>query len=272
MLPYISAFSHTISLYSLMTLLGVLSSIVYLLLCKKRFSAPEADVQLSCIYGVVGAFVGAKLLYIGTVFPEFLSELPYLFTKTEAFLQKYLYAGFVFYGGLFGSLAALWMYTHFAKVNRCAILRDLLPVFPLVHGFGRIGCFCTGCCYGRVHEKLGICFLNSEVAPNGVPLLPVQLMEAVVEFTLFAFLAVAAKRKKNGGLMLGWYLLVYGVCRFLLEFLRGDIYRGFIGKLSLSQCISIFTVIVGLGLIWRICNSTSENIASDTSREENLRN
>lgn len=267
MLPYITVFSHTIALYSLMAVLGALASIGYLFLCRKRFSVQEADVKLSYIYGVVGTFLGAKILSVLTVFPEFLSELPYLFTKTEAFLQKYLYGGFVFYGGLYGAIIGVWLYTHFAKVNRSGVFRDLVPVVPLVHAFGRIGCFCMGCCYGRVNEIFGICFTKSEIAPNGVPLIPVQLLEAGVEFGLFAFLAAAAKKKKNGYAMLGIYLLVYGICRFVLEFLRADAYRGFVGRLSLSQVISAFTILFGLLLLRKFHNGKSEQQTDAVSEE-----
>ena len=42
-----------------------------------------------------------------------------------------------------------------------------------------------------------------------------------------------------------------GVGRFMIEFLRGDIARGFVGALSTSQFISVFTALLGAWLIWR---------------------
>ena len=131
------------------------------------------------------------------------------------------------------------------------LVRRLLPALALIHAFGRMGCFCTGCCYGIVSEKLGIVLRNSAIAPNDLPLLPVQLFGTALELLLFAVLAVMGRKRMGGALMLGLYLAVYGSMRFLLEFLRGDYYRGFIGPLSVSQVIAIPTVLFGVVLIGR---------------------
>ena len=106
MLPYIEVFSRRIPMYGLMAGLGVLLAILYLKRAVKRYPALEADAELAFVYGIVGAFVGAKLLFLCTVLPELRAELPYLWTQTAAFLKKYLSAGFVFFGGLYGALAA----------------------------------------------------------------------------------------------------------------------------------------------------------------------
>jgi len=48
----------------------------------------------------------------------------------------------------------------------------------------------------------------------------------------------------------GLYLICYGIGRFILEFFRGDIERGSVGTLSVSQFISIFILIAGLFTMW----------------------
>ena len=57
------------------------------------------------------------------------------------------------------------------------------------------------------------------------------------------------KRKWKGKHILFTYLLSYGIARFIIEFFRGDTYRGFFLGLSTSQIISLLTVIVVLILI-----------------------
>jgi phosphatidylglycerol:prolipoprotein diacylglycerol transferase len=58
------------------------------------------------------------------------------------------------------------------------------------------------------------------------------------------------KRKKFDGQVFAAYLILYGVARFFLEFLRGDPGRGFEGNvISGTQMISIGLVIAG-GVIW----------------------
>ena len=84
-----------------------------------------------------------------------------------------------------------------------------------------------------------------------MPLLPVQLIEAALVFGLFFLLWQMSRRGMDGRRMLGWYLLVYSVGRFVLEFFRGDTYRGFIGILSVSQVIALLSILGGGLLLWR---------------------
>ena len=211
----------------------------------------QAELELAYLFGMVGTFVGAKLLSLLTVLPELRADLPLLTSDIGAFFRKYLYAGFVFYGGLYGILSAVWLYAKLAGCQFALLARAYLPIVPLIHGFGRLGCFCVGCCYGKPSERLGIAFAHSEIAPNGVPLLPVQLIEAALVFGLFFLLWQMSRRGMDGRRMLGWYLLVYSVGRFVLEFFRGDTYRGFIGILSVSQVIALLSILGGGLLLWR---------------------
>jgi phosphatidylglycerol:prolipoprotein diacylglycerol transferase len=83
-----------------------------------------------------------------------------------------------------------------------------------------------------------------------VPLLPVQLIEAALVFGLFFLLRRMSRRRADGRRMLGWYLLLYSVGRFVLELFRGDAYRGFIGALSVSQVIALLSLLGGGLLLW----------------------
>ena len=156
----------------------------------------------------------------------------------------------MFYGGLFGALLAAFLYCRTSRISFSAVLTQLLPVIPLIHAFGRIGCFCSGCCYGRPSQRFGIAFSHALAAPNGVKLLPVQLYEAATTLGLFVLLAVLRRRGTPGRQMLAVYFLLYGVSRFVLEFFRGDRYRGFVGVLSISQVLSLVVVALALVLLF----------------------
>ena len=246
MLPYVSLFGRLIPMYGVMILLGAAVSLLYFRHLEKRSDFPEADAELALVYSVVGVFVGAKLLWLATVWPEFVEELPCLFSVPKEFLRKYLSGGFVFYGGLFGAFFAAWLYCRINKLSFFALARLLMPVVPLFHGFGRLGCFFMGCCYGCVSDTFGIRFTHSEIAPNGVALFPVQLIEAAAEFLLFFMLAGFAEKKGSGKAMFCTWLLSYGALRFVLEFFRGDKYRGFLGILSVSQILSLAAIVLGI--------------------------
>lgn len=235
-------------MYGGMILLGIAACLIYYPCAVKRRTIPKADMELAWIYSVVGSFVGAKLLWLLTVWQEFVEELPYLFKIPGAFLEKYLSGGFVFYGGLFGALLAAWLYCRVNRLSFWELCRCMLPILPLFHAFGRLGCFCMGCCYGCPSAAFGISFTCSEIAPNGVPLLPVQLIEAAGELLLFLVLHLKARQPNNGKGMLCIWLISYGLLRFILEFFRGDGYRGFLGALSVSQVLSILALALA-GLI-----------------------
>lgn len=253
MIPNINIFNKTIPMYGLMTVIGCIFAIIYLKIAERRHRKLEADAELALIYGIIGVFIGAKLLSIITQLPDIIAEFDFLFSETALFLQKYLYSGFVFYGGLYGGIFAVWLYCKICKVDFYSIITLLLPVLVIIHGFGRIGCFCMGCCYGiPTASPFGIAFHISEIAPNGVPLVPIQLIEAFAVFALFAVLAVMYYKNRSGKEMLCVYLLSYGILRFILEFFRGDMYRGFVGSLSTSQIISIITIVFGLILLYSI--------------------
>ena len=254
MLPYLTIFGRQLPTYGLLAALGVLLALLYLKLRTRSLPGPEeADYQLAFLFAGLGAAVGAKLLYLLTVLPELIRDLPLLGEEPLTFLHTYLSGGFVFYGGLYGALAGLWLYGRVSRGKSMdAYLNRLFPCFPLVHALGRVGCFCAGCCYGRVTDSaLGVAFHLSPNAPNGIPLLPVQLFGAGFELALFALCAGLARRGVGGRRLLGLYLLLYAPARFLLEFFRGDAARGFVGALSVSQLISIPTALLGLWLLWR---------------------
>lgn len=251
MLPQIYIGERAIPTYGLLAGMGILLAVLYLK-CRERGHASlqeSADTEMAFLFGLIGTFVGAKFLSILTQLPEVIENWGLLFTHTTQFLNAYLLSGFVFYGGLYGCLLGVWLYTRRVKRPYSDFLSRMLPVVPLVHAFGRVGCFCTGCCYGIPHDTLGVYFTASAIAPHDVPLLPVQLYEAGLEVGLFALLHWMSRKGQKGEKMLGAYLCLYGVARFLLEFLRGDAYRGFIGFLSVSQVISIPTVIWGVMLL-----------------------
>ena len=145
-----------------------------------------------------------------------------------------LMSGYVFYGGLFGSLIALKMILRRMPSYRWSSLRIFIaPAIPLFHGFGRIGCFMAGCCYGLPLAN------PIQIGPISLDYLPTQIIEAGFEFLLFGILVYVGYRWKQLNL-LKLYLTVYAIFRFIIEFYRGDLDRGFWIMFSTSQWISIF--------------------------------
>ena len=75
-----------------------------------------------------------------------------------------------------------------------------MPSVALAQGFGRIGCFLAGCCYGRETDSIiSVTFQNSDFAPNHVALIPTQLYSSILDFLHFGILLYIARRKKADG-------------------------------------------------------------------------
>jgi phosphatidylglycerol:prolipoprotein diacylglycerol transferase len=137
-------------------------------------------------------------------------------------------SGGVFQGGLtFGVVYALW-YFHRKKIPTWQTADLIAPALALGHGFGRIGCFSAGCCYGSECTLPWAVVFNNEYASEltGVhlhtPLHPVQLYEAVLNFLNFGILYFILKKKKFDGQVFAFYIINYSVIRFLTEYFRGD--------------------------------------------------
>lgn len=189
------------------------------------------------LISLIGMALGAKLFgYFSGIYRNIGLGKPIT-------IDSLLDTGIVYYGGLLGLIGAYTFYLKRGKSHLDTYAIDVLSVcFPLFHAIGRIGCFLSGCCYGKIYQ--GILAVNYTVVIEGYidikPRFPVQIAEAVFELLLFFYLLILLKKKewKSKKLLLR-YLAVYSVGRFFLEFLRGDIRRGLIYGVSFSQCISV---------------------------------
>jgi phosphatidylglycerol:prolipoprotein diacylglycerol transferase len=85
------------------------------------------------------------------------------------------------------------------------------------------------------------------------------------DFAIFLALMALAPHKKTDGEVGAWYLLMYAVGRFVVEFFRGD-ERGSVGTLSTSQFISVFMLVCGLALFAVLRNKAKKSTedAQDT--------
>ena len=245
-------FGREVPLYGVMFVLGIGVAAVVAALIKKNRGIDAFDLVGSAVYTIILAMVGAKLLFILTsmdyVIYVFQAEGLTFIDKIYSLMQ----GGFVFYGGLIGGFFGLLIYVKQFKMKLFDFLDLYAVVLPLGHAFGRIGCFLGGCCYGIPYDGfLSYTYeYSSDIyTPIGVPLFPVQLVEATCLFLIFAGLMfVYFKVDKNKHLPVFVYAASYCVVRFVLEFLRGDKERG-VALLSTSQWISLAIALFAAGYI-----------------------
>lgn len=176
-------------------------------------------------------------------------------TKQDCFAWAAFWAGgLTYYGGFIGASIVAWY----------QLRRDRFPFWkaadmagfaiPTGLGFGRMGCLLAGCCFGiRTDGPLGLSFpANSPASESqfklgllasklrdSLPVHPTQIYESLASFAIAAFLLLWLHgRKRYDGHVFVWFVALYAIARFLLEFLRADDRGGVIG-ISTSQWIGI---------------------------------
>lgn len=228
----------TIHGYGLMIALGILVCIAMgIYRAQKKGMNDEAVLDIA-IFGILFGFMGAKLLYVLVEFPTFLKD-PMSVLGSE---------GFVVYGGIITGVITAIIYCHIKHLVFLEYFDLLAPSIAIAQALGRIGCFLAGCCYGRETDAFwGVTFPKNSFAPSGVKLIPTQLLSSTGDFLIMAILLLYSKHNKKTGNVGFLYMLLYGIGRFFLEFLRSDD-RGAVGMLSTSQFISIGIVVLAIVL------------------------
>lgn len=250
--------SFTVHGYGLMIGLGVIAAyLVSEYRAKKRNM--DSDLLISiAMWVVIPGMICAKLLYYITIFDEILKD-PKLLLDISG--------GFVVYGGIIGGIAGGYLFCMKNKVPFWSYFDLVIPSVALAQAFGRIGCHLAGCCYGlQCVSPISITFVESGFAPNGVPLLPTQLISSGLNLIHFLVLLLFAKYAKADGQVSALYMILYSAGRFFLEFLRGDLERGAVGTFSTSQFISIFAFVAGC-VFFVICTKRGKKILYEKLEE-----
>lgn len=199
------------------------------------------------------ALIGARALFIATNIELLMTPSRWLAIRE---------GGLVAYGGFLGGLFGGWLYWRKRQVS-LLVWGDLAaPVLGLGLGLTRIGCYLHGCDFGRPLSAgapewlraLGTfpegspAYLQalahglSRTARTSLPVHPTQLYESLGGFVLFAVALLVWRRRAFRGQALLAVTVLYGVLRFLLEWVRDDPQRGAAFGLSTSQLISLFLV------------------------------
>ena len=234
--PYFHIFGKEITGYGLFILIGVAAANLAALPVLKRRGKTVDDLILLELWALGGGVLTSKLFYL--FLNRNLIDWGRVFTDKVYFLML-MRGGWVFFGGLLGGLLFLFLGGKVMKIAVLPYLEAVAFAIPLAHAFGRIGCFMGGCCYGIPHEGfLSVTFTESLVAPNGVPLLAVQLIESVCLFALALAVFLVGLKKPHATVVT--YLAGYSVIRFIIEFFRyDDAERGVWFGLSTSQYVSL---------------------------------
>lgn len=242
----------TIHTYGFLIMLGAIAGYFYISISAKRELNISPDkIQSLAIIIILSAVIGGKIFF-------YFEKPDYYFSSPSNMLKNFR-TGFVFYGSLlFVIPAAVWFFKR-EKWPIWAVLDRLAITGTIIHGFGRLGCFFAGCCYGKPTDSfIGITFTNelSQAKPLNTPIHPTQLYEFTLLFSIFIFLLMLKRTGRMKGQLIFVYIILYAIGRSINEIFRGDLSRGFIIEdvLSHSQFISIVLLVVSVWLYFRFRN------------------
>ena len=201
----------------------------------KRGVRPDF-VWILVISAIVGGLLGAKIHYL-IIHPE---SWPGNLWSGQ---------GLVWFGGMFGALAAAVLATVLSKERLAAVMDGSAFALAIGYGVGRIGCFLVGDDYGIPTDlPWGLAFPEGS-PPTTVAVHPTQLYETLASLVIFALLLwVISPRVKREGVLIFAYAILAGIERFLIEFIRTNPPSAL--GLTQQQWISIVLVVVGIAGTW----------------------
>ena len=225
--PLLFAFKSTApTAYGWLMLAGIFAGIVFW----SRMARRDERLFMVYISALVGAFLGAKLVYLG-------AEGWLHWRDPNRWLV--LATGKSITGALIGGYGAVEISKRLLKCD--AITGDWFAVLvPFGIMLGRVGCFLTGCCLGRVCEPSWYTLNDA----NGVPRWPAVPLEFLFNAMMLFVALLLRWGKVAPGQSFHIYLVAYGLFRFFHEFLR-DTPR-IIGPFSGYQLASVGLVALGM--------------------------
>ena len=231
---------------------GILGSLLVIFFLAWKRSFDGVRIFLCSFFAYFFMFVGAHLMFFLVGLPEFGAKYGASIYDIPSFFDAVFNAssGMVFYGGLFGAIIGVVIFSKVARENTHSYLNIACCAFPMMHAFGRLGCTLGGCCYGiEYHGILALKYTEAHINPGisdhiaDFPRFPVQPMEAILELAICVMLVIIYLRTGDQYSITAIYLFTYGIVRFCDEFLRGDTIRGLWGPFSTSQWIALACII-----------------------------
>ena len=208
-----------------------------------------SDIQIDkfFVWAVLGVIIGGRVGYV-------------LFYQLQLFFLDPLYifqiwkGGMSFHGGLIGMILAIYL---FAKQNNLSFfyLSDLVSIVaPIGLFLGRISNFINTELYGRITDfPFAIIYPLIDNNPRHPSQLYEAFFEGVVLFIILYLIFIKNSKKYSAGIISAYFLILYSIFRFLIEFLREpDLHLGlYLNYFSMGQILCIPIFFAGILILFR---------------------
>lgn len=222
------------SLGSMFTVLGYAVGALVIWLAGREARWPRGQMLWLLSAGLLGGTLGGKLtqwLALGWPFAP----------GAAARIADPLLGGRTIIGGIICG----WLAVELTKW-RLGVRRSTGDLFALAlpagEAVGRLGCLLNGCCYGAPSA------LPWAIYQHGAWRHPAQVYSGLAAMALLGVLFWLRGRLWREGDLFRVYLLLYGACRFAIEFTRyrDQLYSG----LSLAQWVCLELALLGAVALW----------------------
>lgn len=206
-----------------------------------KYSLPRKNILDLSLLLMVSSLLGARLMHI--IYENF------SYYMENPFKVFYLWeGGFVFYGGMILAFFATILYLRLIRTSQPGLYYDAFaPVLSFAYGFGRIGCFLAGCCFGSACDYPWAVNLRH----------PTQLYALFWEIGAIMILLGIEKielrqrpvfLRRQGDIFILW-LALHAVGRMLMESFRDDFRGENIFGFSVSTVLSFVLLIIAVALL-----------------------
>lgn len=249
--------------YGVMMFMGILAATLFATYNAKKLGVSSETILDMLMWLVIPGILGGRLFYIiqknnehGILKGKSFSEVLVTFIKLSE-------GGLVFYGAIMGGLLGFLGFCYRRRLNVLKMGDIILPSVFVGLGFGRIGCFLFGCCFGGTctlpwavqfpkgsvpyMAQLGSGYIT-DAAETSLALHPTQIYSSISAFLIATTLILYLRHRPYNGsvLAVGW--IIYPIARFIVEILRNDEASQFGTGLTISQNISV--ILFGTGLVF----------------------
>lgn len=229
--------------YGLMIALGIAFGVAVALREGRRVGVSEDAVYSCALWSTLGALIGARLLHV-------LDRVDF-YLQNPASALAVTQGGLAVWGAVIGGFAAGALYCRFAGLSVAPMADVAAPGLLLGQIVGRVGSLVNGDAYGAAFDAPWSLVYVHEAAliPDlGEPTHPYPLYEMAWNGLLLALLWRLRLRALPPGTIFATYLLLYGVGRFALSFVRQE---ALVLGLQQAQWIALVAIALSIPVLVR---------------------
>ena len=230
----------TIYSYGVMAVVAMVAAgLVVQRLSRRLGLQPGVAVELT-VAAVIGGLAGARVYWLAEHWHEVRGDLLHAVEGG---------AGFTWYGGLLGGVVAVIVLARFRRLPLGLVANVMAPAVALGYAVARVGCLLAGDgTYGRPSDLPWAVAFPRGMMPTTARVQPTALYETLAMLVVFIVLYRMARRPQAGWYVFAWFLVLSGVERFAVEFLRVN--PPWLLGLTAPQWFALAGVLIGAAVLF----------------------